>query len=304
MRPVEHAIWLIESRLGENPSLDDIARETGLSRYYICRVFAEETGTTLAAYVRSRRLGEAAKALLGGAPNILDVALAAGYGSHEAFTRAFRAEFGCSPEEVRARGQEAPLRLKEPLRMKAAQQVPLDPPRLQTLPATRFVGLARTYTMTQLGAIPQQWEVFQRQHLSRIDRAKVPAAFGIVHHAAHDGENVQYLCALPAGSGLQPGDASGDAPGDAPGSELVELALPEMRVAQFAHRGHISGIGASTRAVFEEGLPAAGPRPVGPVDLIEHYGPDFDPRSGFGTVGLWVQVEPAGGKVPARPACP
>lgn len=222
MRPVEHAIWLIESRLGEKPSLDDIARETGLSRYYICRVFAEETGTTLAAYVRSRRLAEAAKALLGGAPSILDVALVAGYGSHEAFTRAFRAEFGCTPEEVRARGQEAPLRLKEPLRMKTARQVPLDPLRLQTLPATRCVGLARTYTMTQLGAIPQQWEAFQRQHLSRIDRAKVPAAYGIVHHAARDGENVQCLCALPAGSGLMPDDA--------PGGELVELALPEVRV--------------------------------------------------------------------------
>lgn len=293
MRPVEHAIWLIESRLGENPHLDDIARETGLSRYYVCRVFAEETGVTLAAYVRSRRLAEAAKALLAGAPHILEVALAAGYGSHEAFTRAFRAEFGCTPDEVRARGQEAPLRLKEPLRMKATQQVPLDPPRLQTLPATRYVGISRTYAMTQLGAIPQQWEAFQRGHLARIDRSRVPAAFGIVHHAAHDGEDVQYLCALPAGCSLEPG------------GDLVELALPEMRVAQFAHKGHISAIGATTRAVFEQGLPGAGLRPAGPVDLIECYGPDFDPRSGFGTVGLWVQVEPAGeGARPAPAACP
>lgn len=278
MHPVEHAIWLIESRLGENPHLDDIARETGLSRYYICRVFAEETGTTLAAYVRSRRLSEAAKALLAGAPHILDIALAAGYGSHEAFTRAFRAEFGCTPESVRTRALQTPLTLKEPLRMKAAQQVPLDPPTLATLPATRYVGLARTYAMSQLGGIPQQWEAFQ-PHLARIDPSRVPAAFGIVHHAAHDGEDVQYLCALPAGCGLQAG------------GDLAELALPAMRVAQFAHKGHVSGIGATTRAIFDEGLRKAGLRPLGPVDLIERYGSDFDPRSGFGTVGLWVPVE-------------
>jgi AraC family transcriptional regulator len=279
MRPVEHAIWLIESRLGENPDLDDIARETGLSRYYICRVFAEETGTTLAAYKRSRRLAEAAKALLGGAPNILHVALAAGYASHEAFSRAFRAEFGCTPDEVRARGQEAPLRLKEPLRMKASQQVPLDPPVVETLPADRYVGLASTYKMTELGGIPQQWAAFL-PHLEALDRAQVGAAFGIVHHAAHDGEDVQYLCAVPASAGLRAGEGG-----------LVELALPDMRVAKFAHKGHISGIGATTGAVFEQGLPAAGLRPNAPVDLIERYGTDFDPRSGFGTVGLWVPVE-------------
>jgi AraC family transcriptional regulator len=279
MRPVEHAIWLIESRLSENPGLDDIARATGLSRYYICRVFGEQTGSTLAAYVRSRRLAEAAKALLAGAPSILDVALGAGYGSHEAFTRAFRAEFGCTPEGVRARGLEAPLRLKEPLRMKPAQQVPLDPPTIESLPAARYVGLPRTYQMNQLGGIPQQWETFVQQHLSRLDPSKAPAAYGIVQHAAHDGEDVQYVCAVAAGAGLVPGNG------------LVELSLPAMRVAKFIHKGHISGVGAACGAAFEQGLQAAGLQATGPVDLIEHYGPEFDPRSGFGSVGLWVHVK-------------
>ncbi len=285
MRPVEHAIWLIESRLDENPTLDDIARETGLSRFHIGRVFAEETGTTLAAYIRSRRLAEAAKALLGGASNILEVALAAGYGSHEAFTRAFRAEFGTTPEEVRARGQQAPLRLREPLRMKAAQRVPLEPPVIGTLPARRYVGLARAYAMTELGGMPRQWEEFQRRLAalspSQYDRLRHEGAFGIVHNAEHNGEAVEYVCAVPAGVGLEGGDG------------LVALELPALRIARFAHRGHIAGIGAATRAVFDEGLPAAGLEPHGSLDLIEHYGPDFDPRDGFGTVGLWVPVAPA-----------
>ncbi len=279
MRPAEHAIWLIESRLHETPTLDDIARETGLSRFYISRVFAEETGLTLAAYVRSRRLAEAAKALLAGAHNILDVALAAGYGSHEAFTRAFRAEFGSTPEEVRARGQQAPLRLQEPLRMNAEPRVPLAAPRLAILPATRYVGLSRRYTMTELGGIPQQWDAFQ-QRLAGLDRDRVPAAFGIVHNAANNGEDVDYLCAVPADGGLAPGEG------------LVSFEHPAMRVAQFEHRGHIAAIRATTRTVFEEALPAAGLQAEGPVDLIEVYGPGFDPRSGFGTVGLWVQVAP------------
>jgi AraC-like DNA-binding protein len=60
--------------------LDDIAAETGFSRYYLSRLFAEETGKTFAAYVRGRRLTEAVKELLSGAPDILSVAIGAGYG--------------------------------------------------------------------------------------------------------------------------------------------------------------------------------------------------------------------------------
>jgi AraC family transcriptional regulator len=280
MRPTEQAIWLIESRLQQGPTLDDIARETGLSRYYLSRVFAEETGTTLAAYVRARRLSEAAKALLAGAPNILEVAIGAGYGSHEAFTRAFRAEFGSTPEEVRSRGQQQPLRFREPLRMNATPHIPLDPPVVENLPAARYVGLARRYAMCELGGIPQQWQEFL-QHLDGIDRAKAPEAFGIVRNASVNGEDVEYVCALPASSGLRPGG----------GLEAIEL--PGMRLAKFTHKGHISGIRATTRAVFEEGLPAAGLRAQGPVDMIERYGPEFDPRSGFGPVGLWIHVGPA-----------
>lgn len=278
MRAVEHVIWLIESRLGENPKLDDIAQETGLSRFYISRLFADEKGVTFSAYVRGRRLSEAAKELLAGAPDILSVALGAGYGSHEAFTRACRDQFGITPEAMRQRGLETPIRFMEPLRMNATQNVPLDAAKVETLLAGRYVGLSRTYTMTELGGIPEQWQEFQK-HLAGLDPAKVGTAYGIVRNAAPNGDSVDYVSAIPVGAGLEPGNG------------LIELGLPQMKVAKFAHKGHIAGIKATTKAIFEDALPAAGMRSAGPVDLIEVYGPDFDPRSGFGTVGLWVHVE-------------
>ncbi len=277
MHPVEQTIWLIESRLDQSPTLDDIARDTGLSRYYISRLFAEETGMTFSAYVRGRRLSEAARALLAGAPNIMDVALAAGYGSHEAFTRAFRAELGVTPEEVRARGQSQPIALRPPLRMRAREAREVAPPAVTTTHAARYVGLPRRYQVTELGGIPRQWEEFQR-HLAHLDRASAPPALGIVRNVAPGGEDVEYTCALPMGCGLRARDG------------LEELELPSMHVAQFTHTGHISGIHASTCAVFERALPQAGLRPTGEVELIEVYGPEFDPRTGFGPVGLWVQV--------------
>jgi AraC family transcriptional regulator len=163
MKPSEHAIWLVESRLRENPKLDDIAAETGFSRYYLSRLFAEETGASFASYVRGRRLSEAAKELLSGAPDILSVAIGAGYGSHEAFTRAFRDQFGMTPEEVRKRAADRPIRFVEPLRMNAAPTVSLDPPTTETLPAGKYVGLARTYEPSQLGGIPDQWDSIRQR---------------------------------------------------------------------------------------------------------------------------------------------
>lgn len=278
MKPIEHAIWLIESRLRENPGLDDIAAETGFSRYYLSRLFAEETGKSFAGYVRGRRLSEAARELLSGAPDILPVALGAGYSSHEAFTRAFREHFDITPDEMRRRGAEQPIRFVEPLRMNTAKNVSIDPPILETLPAGTYIGLARKYAMSQLGGIPDQWVEFQR-HLSGLDPASVGGAYGIVRNAAPNGEDLEYVCAIPAGRGL---DAA---------NGLVEFKLPAMPIAKFAHKGHIAGIKAATKAIFEDALPAAGLKAAGPVDLIEFYGSEFDPRSGFGTVGLWVHVK-------------
>ena len=161
--------------------------------------------------------------------------------------------------------------------MNATPSIALDPPQIETLPPATYVGLSRTYAPTELGGIPEQWEQFQ-QHLAGLDPQTIPAAYGLVRNASPNGEDVEYVCTIPAGLGLEPGGG------------LIEMTLPRLRVAKFAHRGHIAGIKATTRAVFEEGLPGAGLRAIGPIDLIEHYGPDFDPRSGYGTIGLWISV--------------
>jgi AraC family transcriptional regulator len=66
-------------------TLEEIARVSGVSRYYSSRAFGEATGHSVMHHVRGRRLTEAARSLSAGASDILSVALDAGYGSHEAF---------------------------------------------------------------------------------------------------------------------------------------------------------------------------------------------------------------------------
>src|SRR5467141_1294453 len=117
MNPAQKALWFIESHLADALTLDEIAAIGGVSRFHMVRAFAAATGLSVMRYVRARRLTEAARALAGGAPDILKLALEADYGSHEAFTRAFRDHFGVTPEAVRASTCLDRLKLQEPILM-------------------------------------------------------------------------------------------------------------------------------------------------------------------------------------------
>ncbi len=83
MYPVERALWFIENRISGDISLQAIAASAGVSSHHLARAFGAATGQSLMRYARGRRLSEAARSLAAGAPDILAVALDAGYGSHE-----------------------------------------------------------------------------------------------------------------------------------------------------------------------------------------------------------------------------
>ena len=112
----ESAVVYREPSAGADP-LDDVAgvaRRLALScGAGVCRRH-RAFGDALCARPPADRSG--AQALAGGAPDILAVALDAGYGSHEAFTRAFRDQFGVTPERC-ARRHLDQLDLVEPILM-------------------------------------------------------------------------------------------------------------------------------------------------------------------------------------------
>ena len=155
MSAVLKTVWFIESRFRDNDlSLEAMAEHAGVSRSHLSRTFPVITGHQLSAYVRGRRLTEAAKELALGAPDILNVALDAGYGSHEAFTRAFREQFGLTPDDVRRRRSLDTLDLVEPLRMDTAEKVTLAPPVVEERPALRIAGLNSHFTFKTMDTSP------------------------------------------------------------------------------------------------------------------------------------------------------
>ncbi len=92
----------IRRRLDANVSLDALASRAGWSPFHLHRAFRRMVGETPKQYTLRLRLEGAAARLLASDDSIVDVALSAGFKSHEVFTRAFRRHFGRTPAEYRA----------------------------------------------------------------------------------------------------------------------------------------------------------------------------------------------------------
>ena len=77
MDAVKKALWYIESHSARPVTLGEVAEASGLSRFHLTRVFPAATGHSVIGYLRGRRLTEAARELVDGAPDILSVDLVA-----------------------------------------------------------------------------------------------------------------------------------------------------------------------------------------------------------------------------------
>lgn len=91
----------IEENLDKDIYLDDIIQLTKLSKFHFIRIFKALTGITLNEYIRRRKLTKAACELVENTRTIIDIAVFYGYGSQEAFTRAFKDMYGLTPKAYR-----------------------------------------------------------------------------------------------------------------------------------------------------------------------------------------------------------
>ena len=96
----------IERNLDQRIDGAELARIAATSEYHLRRLFSALAGMPLSEYVRRRRLTVAGAEVLAGKHTLLDIAVRYGYGSGEAFARAFRAMHGVGPGEARRTGAE------------------------------------------------------------------------------------------------------------------------------------------------------------------------------------------------------
>src|SRR5581483_10523493 len=192
---VAKALWFIESLYLSELTLDDVAAIAGVSKHHFVRA----------------------------------VALEFGYASHEIFVRAFRDEFGVSPESVRAQRHLDGLELVEPLRMDEARFIDLPPPRLVDGDELLVAGVCRRHNAaTAPDGIPAQWRRFASL-MHRIPGRVADVTYGVRCHADEHG-NLDYVCAV------QVADLA-----KLP-AEFYRLRIAPQQYAVFEHRANVSEV--------------------------------------------------------------
>jgi AraC family transcriptional regulator len=237
------ALWTIERNLDRSLTLGELADACGVSPFHLAHAFGEATGFSVMQYVRGRRLTEAAQSLASGdAPDILNLALDAGYGSHEAFSRAFRAQFGTTPETVRKNQTVEDLAMIQPMKVPEKTGFALAPPRFVSSPPMLVVGIAERHSFGATEGIPGQWQRFMRHYADIPDKVQ-PIPLGVSANMDDDG-NFEYITAVEVSnaSHLPKG--------------FKQLRIPARHYAVFRHSGHVSTLGQTYSAIWNDWLPA------------------------------------------------
>lgn len=149
--------WLTD-HLDEELDLARLAEVSCLSPYHFHRIYHGMQGETVAETVRRLRLHRAAVELITGTRPVERIATRAGYGSQEAFTRAFSAAYGTPPARYRASFASPPA---------AKRRTPMDT-------TTRYEATIRETPPITVAALPHKGDY--QQIGSTFERLSVLAA--------------------------------------------------------------------------------------------------------------------------------
>lgn len=288
-RVLEH----IDRHLDQELDLRALARVAHFSAFHFHRVFLSWTGETLGDYLRRRRL-EIAAIRLAGQPklSILNVAVSVGFGSTEAFARAFKARFGCTASAWRASiaqqrnsGQE----LRNPGQSGGASRTDND----STLPtgaAMKVKVIERkpvkvTY-LRHVGPYGQPlsefWQRTVYPWMAANDQLGQPRyGISLDDPTITAGDKCRYDAGVEVRGKIS-----------VPGNSQT-TTIPGGQYAVTAFRGTVDLIGGVWEAMLREWLPGSGMQ-LDARPFVEYYAADasFDPKTGVFTCDISIPVAP------------
>ena len=281
----------VEASLADDPSaaidVAALARDLGTTEHHLRRMFAALAGMGISDYVRRRRMSLAAADLVSSDDDLLTIAVRYGYGSTEAFGRAFRAVHGVGPSDVRRDG--GPLRTQPRIRFHLTVHggSPMDT-RITDLPALRLVGHAARVPLVHTGvnpaiavhvaSIPVE-ETLRLKALNDIEPRGVLAVSDDLDPDRAEGSELTYLH----------GVATTAAGAQLDGIDVIEV--PAGTWAVFRVEGpHPAALQEAWAATATEWFPSQPWRLRPGPEIVAMTA--YDAAAGTATSELWLPVEP------------
>lgn len=282
---VLQAIRTITTALDAALDLEALASPACMAPLHFHRVFRGLCGETPLQMHRRLRLERAAWRLADGDDSVLRVALDAGYETHEAFTRTFRAAFGRTPTEYRVLTSPSE---RKPIARRAGVRKPSH--RLQAACGVHVDGsavLIPNDLFIHQGALAMdvQLEVRPEIRVAALAHAGPYNAIGSAFDRLSTLAGPAGLFALPNARMIAvyyddpestPADSLRSAAGVTTSLDaalppnLHEIRLPEGRWACAVHRGSYDGLGDAWQRLLGQWLPNSGLR-MGSGECYELY---------------------------------
>lgn len=232
----------IENHLDHDLPLARLAEVAFLSPYHFHRIFRATVGEGVAEFVRRVRLERAAIALKSTTDDVTKIAFDAMYGSHEAFTRAFRRQFGMSPSEFRNGNLPPTCKNESPAIMPQIENREI---RIETLSAIRVAFLRHT------GPYHESGETFQKMMCWAFEKGLFgpdTKILGICHDDPEvtPEDKLRLDCCVSVDDTFQPED------------EVAVQEIPRGEYVILTHRGAYSGLASSYGWLYGEWLSTSG----------------------------------------------
>lgn len=288
---IQRAIDFIENNLGNDISVDDIAREAAFSRWHFQIVFSSAIGETVKEYIRKRRLSNSLNLLKLTDQRLIDISLEAGFESQEAYTRAFKNQFGITPGEYRKNGAKDYMILHKAkvtmdyldhlyggINMKAI---------FKKLPQFEVVGLGAKFISILSPeknnhiVIPKLWIEYLSRQKEINSRAK-PYDLGVCMPVGNDMQKshsdecfylacteVKDLKYIPEG--------------------MITKTIPAGEYAMFTHKGPLSKLDHTMNYIYGSWLPRSG-RKLREAPDLELYDHRFTPNSEQSEFDIYIPI--------------
>jgi len=252
----------IQRHLDDELELEKVASVAAFSQFHFHRVFRGLVGESLKEHIRRLRLERAAQILKRNDGPITDIALSAGFETHESFTRAFGAMFGVSPSGYRAAHQPAPESASGSHLDDVSGYHPPDygeplPVEVKELPSIKVLFLRHVGPYSQVGGTWGRLMSWAGMHGLLGPNTRM---IGIVH----DDPDV-----TPAGKVRYDAAVVVNRPVD-PEGEFGVTEIPGGKYAVFMHRGPYETLGTDYQRFFGGWLPKSG-RELRDAEAFEEY---------------------------------
>jgi AraC family transcriptional regulator len=258
------SVQFIETNLKEDISVLDIANSVYYSLYHFIRLFQSVTGFSPRTYLQQRRLSESIKELKNPEKKIIEIAYDYQFNSHEAFTRAFKKQFGIIPSQIRNGISLTGLPAVNPITedyIYQSEKTKNTPPKLIELPQKILIGISFFLTDdSKVMDLSNEWNQFTSEVKNIKNRIK-PERFYQVQYWSES----QELGGLYFFIGVEIRKIDKVPP------QFVVKIIPKSRYLRFIHKGLANKVGYTYKYIYNQFLPETDYKLTKPFNF-EFYG--------------------------------